>query len=170
MKTLSSTPKFVIARVGLSPSPPKSFILGSPNVVRLFPNYKEVEIDYFQRTGIFPIMHTLILKRNVYERHPWAAQSLFKAFVQAKEIVMQRLASPIGMREYHPLPWLPEYVEGVERILGKDFWSYGLKENRHTLETLAQYAFEQGLLDRPIERVDDLFAVETHKGVEFGRI
>ncbi|HWO42393.1 MAG TPA: ABC transporter substrate-binding protein [Candidatus Eisenbacteria bacterium] len=154
----------------MSPSPPKSFILGSSNVVRLFPDFKDAEIAYFKRTRIFPIMHTLVLKRAVYERYPWTAQSLFKAFVQAKAMVMQRLASPVGMREYYPLPWLPEYVQEIQSLLGRDFWSYGLRENLHTLETLAQYAFEQGLLDRRIERVDDLFAIETHKGVEFGRI
>jgi len=153
----------------ISPSPPQSFILGSPNVARLFPNYREVEIDYFRRTGIFPIMHTIVLKRDIFEKAPWVAQSLFKAFVLAKNVVMHRLASPAGVREYYPLPWLPDYFEETTTHLGRDLWPYGLSENRKTLESLAQYELEQCLIERPVH-VDDLFPAETHKGVEFGRI
>lgn len=153
----------------ISPSAPKSFMQGSPNIVRLFSNYREVEMDYFRRTGIFPIMHTLVLKREVYEKAPWVAQSLFKAFVRARDLIMRRLAAPVGVREFYPLPWLSDYFEETKRNLGADFWPYGLKENRKTLETLAEYAWEQGLLDHSVN-VADLFAIETHPGVEFGRI
>ena len=151
------------------PNAPKSFIRRSPKVARLFPDYRDVEIDYFKRTGLFPIMHVLVLKRTVYEKAPWVAQSLFKAFVRAKEMVMHRLAAPPGVREYYPVPWLSDYIESTKKLLGVDFWPYGLKENQKTLETLAGYAVEQSLLERPIV-VKDLFPMETHRAVEFGRI
>jgi 4,5-dihydroxyphthalate decarboxylase len=153
----------------ISPNAPKSFIQGSQNVARLFPDYREVELDYFKRTGIFPIMHVLVIKREIYEKAPWVAQSLFKAFVRAKDMVMHRLAAPAGVREYYPLPWLPDFFKETKRHLGDDFWPYGLKENRKTLQTLTDYALEQGLLEQRIN-VSDLFAIETHPGVEFGRI
>lgn len=151
------------------PNAPGSFIRRSPHVKRLFPNYLAVEKEYFVRTGIFPIMHTLVLKREIYEKTPWVAQSLFKAFTRAKEIVSQRLAAPAGVREYYPIPWLSEYVQSINELMGEHVWAYGLKENKKTLETLAEYALEQSLLERPVV-IKELFAEETHRGAEFGRI
>ena len=151
------------------PNAPGSFIRRSPHVKRLFSNYLEIEKEYLTRTRIFPIMHTLVVKREVYEKAPWVAQSLFKAFTRAKENVVQRLAAPAGVREYYPLPWLSEYVQSIKELTGQDVWPYGLKENKKTLETLAEYALEQSLLERPVV-INDLFAAETHRGVEFGRI
>ena len=108
-------------------------------------------------------MHVVVVKREVYDKHPWVAQSLYKAFVKAKELAIRRLAT--SPPPHATLPWLTEQVEATRRVMGNDYWSYGLEENRHVLETAAQYAWEQGLLARRIERIDEMFAPETHAGV-----
>ena len=145
------------------PKLPMSFRQGVPEVARLFPNFREVELDYYKRTGIFPIMHVVVVRREIYEKHPWVMQALYKAFVQAKEQAMRRLTTspPLPVT----LPWLTHHIEETTRAMGADYWSYGLAENRHVLETAAKYGWEQGLLEKPIDRIDDLFAPETHNGV-----
>lgn len=145
------------------PALPASFRRGSPNVARLFPDFRAAEEDYFRRTRIFPIMHVVVVKREIYERHPWVMQALYKAFVYAKALAMRRLVSSPPL--HATLPWLTAHIEETRKVMGEDYWSYGLEENRHVLEAAAQYAWEQGLLARPIERIDELFAPETHAGV-----
>jgi 4,5-dihydroxyphthalate decarboxylase len=146
------------------PAVPASFLKGSPNVARLFPDFRATEEDYFRRTRIFPIMHVVVVKREIYEKYPWVAQSLYKAFVKAKELAIRRLTTSPPL--HATLPWLTEQIEATQRVMGKDYWSFGLEENRHVLETAAQYALEQGLLAKPLERIDDLFAAETRSGVQ----
>ena len=146
------------------PAVPSSFLKGSPNVARLFANFRATEEDYFRRTRIFPIMHVVVVKREIYEKHPWVAQSLYKAFVKAKALAILRLTTSPPL--HATLPWLTEQLEATRQVMGNDYWSYGLEENRHVLETAAQYALEQGLLAKPIERVDELFAPETRSGVQ----
>jgi 4,5-dihydroxyphthalate decarboxylase len=90
-------------------------------------------------------------------------QALYKGFVQAKELAIRRLTTSPPL--HATLPWLTDHIEATRCVMGTDYWSYGLAENRHVLEAAAQYAWEQGLLARPIERIDDLFAPETHAGV-----
>ncbi len=122
-------------------------------VVRLFPNYKQEEISFFEKTGIFPIMHTLGLRRNVLERWPWAAISLYEAFDAAKTIGMRRMENP----RIAPLAWYREAWEEQQAILGVDPWEYGLSErNRRTLETVVLYSHEQGMI-ATLPRLDDLF-------------
>lgn len=146
------------------PALPASFRRGSPNVARLFPDFQSAEADYFTRTRIFPIMHVVVIRREIYEQNRWVAQALYKGFVKAKELAMRRLTT------YPPLPatlpWLTAHIEHTQKIMGKDYWSYGLAENRHVLEAAARHAHEQGLLEKPIGNVDDLFAPETHAGVQ----
>jgi 4,5-dihydroxyphthalate decarboxylase len=146
------------------PAPPTSFRRGSPNVARLFPDFRAAEEDYFRRTRIFPIMHVVVIRREVYERNRWVAQALYKAFVAAKDLAIRRLTTSPPL--HATLPWLTEHIEATQRVMGKDYWSYGLEQNRHVLETAAQHAWEQGLLATKIERIDELFAPETHAGVQ----
>ncbi len=145
------------------PLVPTSFRRGSPHVTRLFVDFRAVEEDYFRRTRIFPIMHVVVVKRQVYEKAPWVAQALYKAFVQARDLAIRRLTTSPPL--HATLPWLTHHLEATRQVMGDDYWSYGLAENRHVLEAAAQYVFEQGLITRPLERVDDLFAPETHAGV-----
>jgi len=122
-------------------------------VTRLFPNYRELEIDYFKRTGIFPIMHTTAIRQEVVDQHPWVAVNLMRAFEEAKRVAYKRMENP----RIVPLAWFAYFLEEQEEILGRDPWIYGLgSENRKTLETLMQYSQEQGLIGRKLS-LDELF-------------
>ena len=117
-----------------------------PHMRRLFEDSPKVEAEYFKKTGIFPIMHSVALRQDVWEDHPWIARSLFKAFQRAKEDAYARLKdlSPYKIS----LAWFRDPVEEQQRILGDDPWPYGLEKNRHVVETLATYLHEQGLADK----------------------
>jgi len=118
----------------ISARSPSCFVQGSPKIHRLFPNYKEVEIDYYKRTKIFPIMHVLVIKKEIYERNPWVARSLYKAFCQAKDRAIQTLqiSNPLPLT----LPWLLAEMDLLKSTFGSDWWPYGIEPNRHILETL----------------------------------
>lgn len=139
----------------ISARAPSSFTKGSPKVRRLFPNYKEVEMDYYRRTKIFPIMHVLVIRRDLYERHPWVARSLYKAFCRAKDRAIQNMH--ISNTLASTLPWLFAEMDLLKQLFGADWWPYGIEPNRHLLETLIRYMGEQGLLDRPV-KIEELFA------------
>ena len=134
---------------------PKLFLERRPNIARLFPNYKEAEQDYYRRTGIFPIMHTVVLREDVYRDHPWAARSLYKAFVQARDVAVDGLYDTDALRV--ALPWLIDHVEETWRVFGHDFWAYGLEPNRPTFAAVGRYVHEQGLCPRMVS-ADELFA------------
>jgi 4,5-dihydroxyphthalate decarboxylase len=144
----------------------KPFVAKDKRVARLFPDPKAEEIAYYKKTGIFPIMHVLGLKRSVVEQHPWVAVNLFKAFEEAKAIAMRRMENP----RIVPLAWYRDAWEKQEALLGPDPWEYGLSEkNRHNLETLIGYSHEQGLIKRR-PSLDELFlSVSTgrKRGEEF---
>ncbi len=125
-------------------------------VVRLFPDYGEVEVDYFRRTGIFPIMHMVALRRDQYEAHPFIAGSLFDAFERSKELAYEGLNEVGAPRVLMPL--LPWYWEATKRIFGEDPWPYGIEANRVTLEALVRYLHHDGLIAR-IVPIEALFAV-----------
>jgi 4,5-dihydroxyphthalate decarboxylase len=133
---------------------PKLFLDASPSIARLFPNYREVEQDYYRRTRIFPMMHTVALREDVYREHPWAAKSIYRAFVEARDLAVGGLYDTDALRV--ALPWLIDHVEETWRVLGKDFWAYGLEPNRPTLEAVGRYVHEQGLSPRVVS-ADELF-------------
>jgi len=122
--------------------------LRHPDVVPLFADAKAVERDYYRDTGIFPIMHLVALRRDVYERHPWIASSLYNAFVAAKNWALGRLNEHGALR--YMLPWLPFHVDEIEEVFGGDPWPYGVEANRATLQALVQYMAEQHLIAEPI--------------------
>ena len=134
---------------------PSCYAKGSRKVQRLFPNYKEVEIEYYKRSKIFPIMHILVVRKDVYDRHPWIARSLYKAFCEAKEHATQTMH--ISNAHACMLPWLSWEREQLREIFGPDWWPYGIEANRHVLESLIRYMGEQGLLKKPVT-VEDIFA------------
>jgi 4,5-dihydroxyphthalate decarboxylase len=137
---------------------PEPFRMRSPNVRRLFPDYERVEGEYFASTGIFPIMHTVVLRRDVYTENPWIAQSLTKAFDAAQRIAYDELEEMTALKTM--LPWLAAHLEQTRATMGDDFWPYGFERNRQTLDTFLRYSYEQGLLPRRLE-ADELFAPET---------
>jgi ABC-type nitrate/sulfonate/bicarbonate transport system substrate-binding protein len=115
---------------------------------------------YFAETGIFPVMHVVVLRREVYERRPWLAQSLYKAFEQARREAAARLAETAAGASL--LPWAYAEAGRTRYVMGADFWTYGLAGNEDTLRTFVQYSFEQGLIGRPREPAG-LFAPETRE-------
>ncbi len=144
---------------------PLAFRRGSPKCIRMFPNYIELEKDYFKRTKIYPIMHTVVIKREIYDRDPWVALSLYKAFCAAKERcyrMLQDAGSPKAS-----FAWLQPMIEEEQRVFGKDWYAYGVEANRPTLEALCQFTQEHALTDRRL-KVDDLFAPSTLRDIPLG--
>ena len=137
---------------------PSSFRDGSGRVRRLFEDFPLVEREYFRRTRIFPIMHTVVIRRDVYDRHRWVAQSLAKAFAAAQRHAYEDLAHTAALKTM--LPWLTAHVEEARREMGDDFWPYGVTRNRDALAAFLRYSHEQGLSRRRLAP-DELFAPET---------
>jgi 4,5-dihydroxyphthalate decarboxylase len=137
---------------------PSPFVRRSPQVRRLFTDFRAVERDYYRKTKIFPIMHTIVLRWDVYERFPWVAQSLYKAFAEAKKICQESMYEFSALK--YMLAWSIAEMEEEREIFGPDLWPYGLEPNRHVLETLVQYAHEQGLIKKKPD-VTGLFAPNT---------
>ena len=131
-----------------------------PGGTRLFPDYLQLEEAYFRKTRIYPIMHVVVLRRDVYERDRWVAMNLLKAFAETKKRSMEQLVD-IGL-SHVPMPWVAEHARRWREIAGEDFWPYGIEPNRPTLEAFLQYAFEQGVAARQL-KVEELFAPETRE-------
>lgn len=139
----------------IAPQKPPAIRQKRPEVARLFHDLPAVEQAYYRDTGLFPIMHTVVIRRDVHERHPWVAASLYQAFDKAKDNCLARLRAeePVPVS----LPWSGSLRESIVDIMGEDFWPYGLKDNWKVIEALCQYTFEQGLA--PVKAdADDLFA------------
>lgn len=140
----------------IAPRIPPSFRNGNPGVMRLFPEPRSVEEEYFGRTGIFPILHLVVLRRSLYERHPWAASSLYRAFVAAKEACYQDLEQTMeGLRV--TAPWFEDHLDRVRELMGPDYWAYGVQPNQAALEAFCRYCFEQHVVERPLS-AEELFA------------
>lgn len=137
---------------------PSTFYSRPDDVKRLFPDFVGVEKAYYRRTGIFPIMHVIAFRRDVYEANRWVARSLFKAFVAAQRITYDNLAVTSAMTSM--LPWQVAAVEDARAELGDDWWPYGLDRNRAVLDTFLRYHHEQGLSARRLQP-EELFAPET---------
>jgi len=136
----------------VAPNFPRALLDGDPRIARLFPNYKEVELDYYRKTGLFPIMHVTVIRQDVLDRHPWVATSLVEAFKAAKELAYQRVRNPRVV----PLAWFSAAWEEQQAVLGRDPWEFGLTPtNRKNLETINRYALMQGVIRRelPLEEL-----------------
>ena len=137
---------------------PSTFKTAPDRVRRLLENYPAAEREYFQKTKIFPIMHVIAIRRDVYEENPWVAQSLFKAFTLAQREAYEDLRETAALKVM--LPWLVWHTEETEKMLGRDFWPYGLEPNLDNLSTFLRYSFEQGLSKRQL-MPKELFAPES---------
>jgi len=126
--------------------PPNSFLQGHPDVVRLFPNYLEMEKAYYERTKVWPIMHIITIKTEVLDEHPWVARNLYNAFLESKRRSIERLLDPAVSR--YPLAWLPTYARKMRDMFDGDPFPYGIEENRPTLEQFLRYTHEQGIARR----------------------
>lgn len=140
---------------------PRPAAAGDPRIRRLFPEYRQVEQDYFRATGIFPIMHTVVIRRDAYEANRWIARNLLIAFEEARD---RSIARMLDLTASHvPIPWGMDFAhEAGSGLVFKDdgYWPYGIAENRSTLDAFLQYAFEQGTCHRRLQ-IDEIFAEEA---------
>lgn len=143
----------------ISARPPRAFLEGHPDIVRLFPDYRSQEMQYWKTTGIFPIMHTITVRRAVFEQYPWVGVSLLKAFDAAKRLGIERVRDFAASRI--PLPWIAASSEEIGRDFGEDFWPYGLEPNRVTLDAFCRFAYSQGITERRMTP-EDLFPKQVH--------
>jgi len=139
----------------IAPQAPPSFRAGDAGIRRLFPNYVEVEREYYKKTSIFPIMHVVVIREELHARHPWVAASLYNAFLEAKQAAIESLLidEPLPVS----LPWSFEHANSVRAVMGDDFWPYGVEKNMAAIEALCRYSFDQKLSPRKVE-VEELFA------------
>jgi 4,5-dihydroxyphthalate decarboxylase len=134
---------------------PKLFVSGSPSIARLFPDFKAVEQDYYRRTRVFPIMHVVVLRKDIHRQHPWVAKNLYRAFCQARDAAVAPLYDTDALAT--SLPWLIDHVEESRSVFGADFWPYGIEPNRPALQALCRWVHAQGLAPR-IVTPEELFA------------
>jgi 4,5-dihydroxyphthalate decarboxylase len=147
----------------LHPDLIKPLVQKDPRVARLFPNFKDEEITYWKKTGIFPIMHVIGIKKEVVDAHPWVPINMYHAFNEAKKIAMRRMENP----RIVPLVWYREAWEEQEEIVGDDPWEYGGSDrNRHNIDVLAGYCHAHGMTKSKFT-FDDLFA-STFQGRKRG--
>jgi 4,5-dihydroxyphthalate decarboxylase len=137
---------------------PSSFVNGEPHIARLFPNTRQAEQAYYEKTKLFPIMHLVGIRKTLVENYPWLATSVYKAFCEAKAQAM------IALRDVNALlvtlPWLEAETNETMAIMGEDFWKYGVAENMREIEALTKYIYEQGLTDRGV-KIEELFHPST---------
>ena len=137
---------------------PNAYVEGNPLVQRLFPDSKKVEMNYYKRTGIFPIMHAVAIKTSLIEKYPWLPQAVFEAYSKSKSQHYAFL-NKIGWA-YSSMPWFSQDFDETKQLMGQNFWSYGIEENRKSLETLFRYSYEQGLSSKQLS-IEDLFHEST---------
>lgn len=137
---------------------PSSFVEGAPNIARLFPNYRQVERAYYEKTKMFPIMHLVGIKKELAERYPWLPGSLYKAFVKAKQIALDEVRQIAALNV--TLPWVEAEALETRALMGEDYWRYGIDECAHEIEALARYSYDQGMSERKLT-AQDLFAPST---------
>ena len=137
---------------------PSCHTRGAPGVGRLFPDYRAAEQDYFARTRLFPPMHVVGIRKSLVEQHPWLPVSVYKAFIEAKALAIEELHQ-IG-HFAATLPWGVAELEATKKLMGCDYWSYGLAANTHALETFVRYHHEQGISPRLV-KPEELFATSV---------
>lgn len=144
---------------------PVSFRRKSPKIRRLFPNYRSLELEYFKKTGIYPIMHLVVIRKDVVERYPWVALNMYKALCESKEYCYRHMLE-FGSPKVS-LAWLQPLIEEEQSIFGTDWYPYGIEANRNSIEAAIQFGFEQGLCPRKLT-VDELFAQSTLRDIPLG--
>jgi 4,5-dihydroxyphthalate decarboxylase len=138
-----------------SARPPSCFVKGVPHVGRLFGDTRAVEQAYYNKSGVYPLMHAVGIRNSLVEQHPWMARAVFDAFLQAKELALADLQKLAAFSV--TLPWVEAEFRATQSVLGKDIWPYGLEENRKAIETLCRYLHEQGFTGRQMQ-IKELFA------------
>jgi len=147
----------------IAPKPPSCFGRNA-QVQRLFPDFRIEEEAWFGKTGVFPPMHMLGIRRTLVEQHPWLPVNVYAAFRKSRDLGLDELAVTDTLRVMHP--WITSEIERVRSLMGVDFWRYGVKENRVDLDTLQRYARRDGLIEEELP-MDRLFAISTFDGFNF---
>ncbi|MGH7907107.1 MAG: ABC transporter substrate-binding protein, partial [Candidatus Binataceae bacterium] len=142
----------------ISARTPPCYFEGNTHIGRLFEDFETAEKDYYRRTRLFPIMHAVGIRRDIHERYPWLAASVYKAFNQAMLLSRKDLFDTTALST--GLPWLVSEAQRTSELMGEDFWSYGVKANLRTLETMLRYSEEQYLTTRRL-RIEEMFAPST---------
>ncbi|WP_136481742.1 ABC transporter substrate-binding protein [Cognatitamlana onchidii] len=137
---------------------PNAFVKGNPKVKRLFADARATERAYFKKTGIFPIMHAVAIKTALIKKHPWLPKAVFEAYSKAKTQHYIKLKK-VGWA-YSSLPWFAQEFEETRKLMGDNFWPYGIEANRKALETLFRYSYEQGLSSKHLT-INELFEAST---------
>ncbi len=133
---------------------PRAFVQGHPKVARLFSDYRQTERKYFEKTGIFPIMHAVAIRNVLIEKNPWIVEAVFNAYSQAKQLMYDNLKK-MGWATIS-LPWVGKELEETRALMGENYWPYGIESNRKALETLFRYSYQQGLCSRELT-IEELF-------------
>jgi 4,5-dihydroxyphthalate decarboxylase len=144
----------------ISAREPAAFLARDPRIARLWPDYRSIEENYYRDTGVFPIMHVIVIRNDTLDRHPWTAMNLFRAFDEAKANSLKRLSSIVNSSV--AVPWMQETYDHAQKIIGENFWPYGVEGNRRTLEAFLRYCDEQGVTERVVS-VEELFPRELGK-------
>ena len=133
---------------------PRAYVEKHPKVGRLFPDYRSTERAYFKKTGIFPIMHAVAIKKSLAKKNPWLIEAVFKAYSQSKKMAYDYMAKAAWLRD--SLPWFGQEFDETRALMGDNYYSYGIETNRKTLEALFRYSYQQGLCSRELT-IEDLF-------------
>ncbi len=147
----------------ISPRPPSCYGRDG-KIRRLFEDYRADEEAYFEKTGIFPIMHLIGIRRELVERHPWLPVNVYQAFSKARSAAACDLSIMDTLRVMHP--WMLSEVDKIKALMGRNYWRYGIKENKKELDTLQRYALSDGLIDKKV-LLEDLFALSTFDEFNF---
>jgi hypothetical protein len=144
----------------ISADVPKCFLEKSPKIERLFPDFQATEREYFDRTGIFPIMHTVVVRQQLAKEQPEVIRSVYNGLCDAKDTARnQYLKGGIFNNMATMIPWLSKLIDENAELLGEDWWPYGLNANRKVIDTFLRYHFEQGLSRRRLT-CEDIFVPE----------
>jgi 4,5-dihydroxyphthalate decarboxylase len=144
----------------ISAREPVAFLARDPRIARLWPDYRSIEESYYRDTGIFPIMHVIVIRNEMLSRHRWIAMNLFRAFDEAKTNSLKNLSSIVNSSV--AIPWMHHAYDQAQAVLGENFWPYGIEGNQRTLEAFLRYCHEQGVTQREMS-VEELFPHELSK-------
>jgi 4,5-dihydroxyphthalate decarboxylase len=133
---------------------PKAYIEGHPKVGRLFPDYRATERAFFSKTGIFPIMHIVAIRKSLAKKNPWLVEAVFKAYSESKKMAYHYLANAAWA--YDMLPWIAQEFAETRALMGDNYYSYGIKPNRKILESLFRYSYQQGMCKQEL-KIEELF-------------
>jgi 4,5-dihydroxyphthalate decarboxylase len=147
----------------VSARPPSCFAGEKSEVRRLFPSYRDVEADYFQKTGLFPIMHVIGIRRDLADRYPWLAGAVYRAFQRAQAVCVAAMEDDNALEIM--LPWSLDELAATKKIMGANYWPYGIEANRSAISAMVRYAHEQGLTDRELA-IEELFVVGSDQGAK----